>query len=109
MLGLLVETFAPSGPLVLGGDETLERRQGSQISKKGIYRDSAPSSKSFFVSSSGLRWINLMLLAPVPFAQRIWALPFLTATQNLVVWGIASSILRTFALRRIPKPLAPFP
>lgn len=78
MLGLLVDAFVPSGPLVLGGDETLERRQGAQISKKGIYRDAARSSRSFFVKSSGLRWISLMLLAPVPFAERIWALPFLT-------------------------------
>jgi hypothetical protein len=30
------------------------------------------------VKTSGLRWLSLMLLAPVPFAQRVWALPFLT-------------------------------
>jgi hypothetical protein len=78
LLGLLVETFAPNGPLVLGGDETLERRRGERIGKRGVYRDAARSSKSFFVKSSGLRWICLMLLAPVPFAQRIWALPFLS-------------------------------
>ena len=28
---------------------------------------------------SGLRWISLMRLAPVPWAERVWALPFLTA------------------------------
>jgi hypothetical protein len=32
-----------------------------------------------FVKASGLRWISLMLLAPIPWAARIWALPFLTA------------------------------
>jgi hypothetical protein len=36
------------------------------------------SSKSFFVKTSGLRWVCLMLLAPIPWAQRVWALPFLT-------------------------------
>jgi hypothetical protein len=36
------------------------------------------SSTSFFVKSSGLRWISLMLLAPIPWAKRVWALPFLT-------------------------------
>lgn len=36
------------------------------------------SSGSHFVKSSGLRWISLMLLVPVKWAQRIWALPFLT-------------------------------
>jgi hypothetical protein len=37
------------------------------------------SSHGHFVKASGLRWISLMLLAPVPFAGRVWALPFLTA------------------------------
>jgi hypothetical protein len=57
LLGLLVRAFAAEGPLLLGIDETLERRQGSKIAAKGIYRDAARSSKSFFVKSSGLRWI----------------------------------------------------
>jgi DDE superfamily endonuclease len=38
LLGLLVEAFVPEGPLVLGIDETLERRRGKKISAKGIYR-----------------------------------------------------------------------
>ena len=37
------------------------------------------SSQGHFVKASGLRWISLMLLAPVPFAAKVWALPFLTA------------------------------
>src|ERR687897_240196 len=39
LLGLLVEAFVPEGPLVLGIDDTLERRRGKKISAKGIYRD----------------------------------------------------------------------
>jgi hypothetical protein len=70
LLLLLVRCFASFGPVVLGIDETLERRQGDKIQAKGIYRDAARSSKSFFVKSSGLRWISLMLLAPVPWAGR---------------------------------------
>jgi len=31
------------------------------------------------VKASGLRWLSLMLLASIPWAGRIWALPFLTA------------------------------
>lgn len=61
LLSLLIDAFAPDGPLVLGGDETLERRRGEQISKLGIYRDAVRSSKSLFAKSSGLRWICLML------------------------------------------------
>jgi hypothetical protein len=76
LLHLLVATFVPEGPILIGGDETLERRQGAKIAKKGIYKDSARSSKSFFVKSSGLRWIVFMILVPIPWAGRTWALPF---------------------------------
>ena len=79
LLRLLVKTFAPEGPLVLGIDETLERRRGAKIAAKGIYRDAARSSRDFFVKASGLRWVSLMLLAPIPWTGRVWALPFLTA------------------------------
>jgi hypothetical protein len=79
LLGLLVTTFVPTGPLVIGIDETVERRWGPKIAAKGIYRDAARSSHSHFVKASGLRWICLMLLVPIPWAHRVWALPFLTA------------------------------
>ena len=78
LLGLLIAAFAPSGPVVLGIDDTIERRRGKSISAKGIYRDPVRSSKGHFVKASGLRWLSLMLLAPIPWAGRIWALPFLT-------------------------------
>ncbi len=79
LLGLLVAPFAPKGPVVLGIGDTIERRRGKQITAKGIYRDPVRSSHGHFVKASGLRWLSLMLLAPVPGAQRTWALPFLTA------------------------------
>ncbi len=79
LLGLLVETFAPEGPLVLGVDETLERRQGKKIAAKGIYRDPVRSSHSHFVKTSALRWVCVTLLAEVPWASRVWALPFVCA------------------------------
>jgi hypothetical protein len=78
LLRLLVTTFVPTGPIVIGGDETIERRRGAKIKAKGIYRDPVRSSHSHFVKASGLRWVTLMLLALIPFAERIWALPFLT-------------------------------
>jgi hypothetical protein len=80
LLGSLVEAFVAEGePLVVGIDETLERRQGKKISAKGIYRDPARSSRSHFVKTSALRWVCLTLLAEVPWARRVWALPFLSA------------------------------
>lgn len=78
LLGLLVTVLVSSGPLLLGIDETLERRWGAQIAARGIYRDPVRSSKGHFIKASGLRWICLMLLVPIAWADRVWALPFLT-------------------------------
>jgi len=79
LLHLLVRVFVPGGaPIVVGIDETIERRRGAKIAAKGIYRDPVRSSKAFFVKTSGLRWVSMMLLAPIPWAKRVWALPFLS-------------------------------
>ena len=79
LLSALVSTFALIGTVVLGLDETVERRRGAKIKAKGIYRDAVRSSHSHFVKTSGLRWLSLMLLVSIPWAKRVWALPFLTA------------------------------
>ena len=78
LLALVIMTFLPEGTVVIGGDETIERRRGEEIEALGIYRDPVRSSKSHLVKASGLRWVTLMVLVPIPFAQRVWALPFLT-------------------------------
>lgn len=75
----LVEAFGSRGPLVLGLDETIERRWGRRIAARGIYRDAARSSKAVTNKTSGLRWLSVQLLVRVSWAQKIWALPFLTA------------------------------
>lgn len=80
LLLLLISTFCTEGePLVFGIDETIERRWGRKIAARGIYRDPVRSSKSHFVKASGLRWMSVMLLTHIPWAQRIWALPVLSA------------------------------
>jgi len=78
LLRLLVLTFVPEGPLVFGIDGTIERRRGAKIKAASIYRDPVRSSHSHLVKVNGLRWLCLMLLAPIPWATRVWALPFLT-------------------------------
>jgi len=40
------------------------------IAARGIYRDPVRSSKEQFVKTSGLRWLSLMVLTPVPWAAR---------------------------------------
>ena len=79
LLCVLLDSFVPEGPIVLGLDDTIERRRGAKIRAKGIYRDPVRSSQSHFVKASGLRWLCLMLLTEIPWAKRVWALPFLSA------------------------------
>jgi hypothetical protein len=78
LLRLLISTFVSTGPVVIGLDDTLERRWGAKIKARGIYRDPVRSSHGHFVRASGLRWLSVMLLPHVAWARRIWALPFLT-------------------------------
>jgi hypothetical protein len=78
LLYMLIQVFVPQGPVVLGIDDTLERRRGKKIKAKGIYRDPVRSSHSHFVKASGLRWLSVMLLVTIPWARAVWALPFLT-------------------------------
>ncbi len=73
LLGLLITVFVPTGIVVLGIDDTIERRRGKRIAAKGIYRDPVRSSHGHFAKASGLRWLSLMLLAPIPWAGRVWA------------------------------------
>jgi hypothetical protein len=55
LLGLLVEAFVPEGdPLVVGIDETLQRRWGKRIAAKGLYRDPVRSTHETFLKSSVL-------------------------------------------------------
>ena len=75
---LLQHLDGGDGPLIFGIDETLERRRGSKIKPRGIYRDAVRSSRSQLVKASGLRWVSLMWLGHVPWAGRHWALPVLT-------------------------------
>jgi hypothetical protein len=79
LLRLVVRAFVPpDARVVIGLDDHIERRRGDKIAAKGIYRDPVRSSKSFFVKTSGVRWLAMMVLAPIPWAKRTWALPFLT-------------------------------
>lgn len=81
LLLALIERFVPEGPVVVGLDDTIERRWGKRIGARGIYRDPVRSSRGHFVKVSGLRWLCVMLLTPIPWAARVWALPFLTLSS----------------------------
>src|SRR5215216_4840459 len=80
LLGVLVTFLVPPGAtIVLGADDTVERRSGRKITAKGCYRDAVRSSKSHVIRCFGLKWVSMMLLVRVPWSRRVWALPCLTA------------------------------
>ena len=80
LLGLLITWLMPAGAtIVLGADDTMERRSGRKMRAKGCDRDAVRSSKKHIIRCFGLKWVSMMLLVPVPWSRRVWALPFLTA------------------------------
>ncbi len=80
LVGVLVALLvSPRVPIVLGADDTVERRSGRRITAKGCYRDAVRSSHTHVIRCFGLKWVVMMLLVPVPWARRVWALPCLTA------------------------------
>ena len=78
LFGLLIKILPESWPILVAVDETLERRRGKKIKAKGLYRDAVQSTQSNVVTSYGLKWEAMMLIVPLPWCKRPWALPFLT-------------------------------
>jgi hypothetical protein len=79
LLGLLITWLVPPGaPIILGADDTVERRSGRKIAAKGCYRDAVRSTKTHVIRCVGLKWGSMRLLVPVPWARRVWALPCFT-------------------------------
>jgi hypothetical protein len=80
LLGLFITGLMPPGaPLMLGADDTVERRRGRQINAQGGYRDAVCASKAPVLRCFGLKWVSMMLWVAVPWSRRVWALPCLTA------------------------------
>ena len=87
LLVQVLDAFLPAGEVVIGIDDTIERRWGPKINARGIYRDPVRSSQGHFVKASGLRWLSLMVMVPIPWAGRRWALPFLTILAPSERWS----------------------
>jgi hypothetical protein len=78
LLRLLVAVFVPWGVVVCGRDDTIERRRGDHMPAKGMDRDPVRSSRSHLVNVSGLGGLCGMLLPPMTWTRRVWALPCMT-------------------------------
>ncbi len=84
---LVGQLLAERDPVIIGLDDTIERRWGPRISARAIYRDPVRSSRGHFVKTSGLRWLSFMLLTPLPWLPGIKALPILTLLAPSEGWA----------------------
>lgn len=71
LFGLLLLLLPPDGVVVIGADDTIERRRGKQINGLGCYRDPVSSSRKYVVKCFGLKWLSLMLLVKLPWSSRV--------------------------------------
>ncbi len=71
--------FAPTGQILLAGDDTVTEHPGPHVYGKGCHRDPVRSTHSYTAFRWGHKWVVLALLIPVPWATRRWALPLLVA------------------------------
>lgn len=78
LFGLIVLLLPAEGPVVIAGDDTIERRRARKIKGVGCYRDAVASRHNNVVKCFGLKWLSLMVLVRLPWSSRVWALPFLT-------------------------------
>jgi len=83
LLGLLVSAFAVTGPIVMGLDDTIERRRGAKIRARGIYRDPVRSSHSHMVQASGLEMAELDAACTYPLGQTSMGIAILDGTDPL--------------------------
>jgi hypothetical protein len=73
----LVARFVPTGPILLGGDDTWCRKRGLTLFGAGMHHDPLMSSKALKVFSWGHDWVVLFLLLPAPkwAPSKVFALP----------------------------------
>jgi DDE superfamily endonuclease len=71
--------FAPHGPILLAGDDTVTEHPGPHVYGKGRHRDPVRSTHAYTAFRWGHKWVVLALLVSVPWATRRWALPLLVA------------------------------
>jgi hypothetical protein len=77
LAGLLIRTFAPDGPVVLVGDDTVDGHPGRKVYGKARHRDPVRSTHTHTAWRYGHKWVVLAVLVRLPFAARPWALPVL--------------------------------
>jgi hypothetical protein len=106
LFGLLLLLVPAGGVVVIGADDTIERRRGARINGVGCYRDPVKSSRKYVVKCFGLKWLCLMLLVKLPWSSRIWALPFLSVLCRAQEEGQTAKVWHTRRQRKNKKKRA---
>lgn len=63
--------------VVCVADDTVVRRWGDKVYGKGRHRDAVRSTRNHVVHCWGHKWVVIAVLVPMPFTDRLWALPIL--------------------------------
>ena len=79
LLGLILKLLSADALVVIGADDTIERRYSKKLTGIGCYRDPVRSSKKHVIHCFGLKWVSMSVLTPLPFSSHTWSLPFLNA------------------------------
>jgi DDE superfamily endonuclease len=95
LLGLIALLLSAEDPVILGADDTLERRRGDKINGLGSWRDPIRSTRNKEVKCFGLKWLSLAAMARLPWSSRVWALPFLTVLCRARQKGQSSKVWPT--------------
>ena len=79
LLELILKLLPADAPVVIGADDTIERRFSKKLTGIGCYRDPVRSSKKHVIHCFGLKWVSMSVLTSLPFSSHTWSLPFLNA------------------------------
>jgi hypothetical protein len=74
---LVIALIPPDQPVVCAVDDTTVRRWGKKVYGKGRHRDPVRSTRKQVVHCLGHKWVVIAVLVPMPFTDRLWALPIL--------------------------------
>jgi hypothetical protein len=68
---------AATAPICIVVDDTLAPKKGAHVFGIGSHLDAVRSTRRHLVFCFGHCWVVLAVMVPVPFSQRVWALPIL--------------------------------
>ena len=69
LAGWVFDHLAPSGPIFLAGDDTVDEHPGDKVFGKGCHRDPVRSTHRFTAFRCGHKWVVVSVLVRFPFTR----------------------------------------